>query len=179
MTCFSTPRSIVAGDSVNFPVTGSGYDSPEYTGKFVISTPGAPVTFNLTPDAPNHRVVMAPDATSVLDYGIHGYSYIWAKTGFRKTDGVGSILILPDPTVALKPSFSMQCLTKVEGAILKLSSNTNASVDVDGQIYTKRNFKELCDYRDRLIATVEAELARIGRPVSRGGAKTIRTVFRS
>lgn len=174
------PLSIVAGDTVSFLAPGSSYPAPAWTVKMAIAT-ATPVILESTPsvpDVPNHRLTMTSEESALVPYGRHGYSLVWSgPADARVTDGSGRILVLPDPLSPLKASWAMQCLVKVEAAILKLSGNTNAQVIVDGEQYTKRNFKELCDYRDRLIATVEAELISIGRPVSRGGVKTIRTRF--
>lgn len=173
------PRTITKGDSVSFDVGGTGYSPSLFTLKFVIQSP-VPKILEAVAAGDRHVVTATPEQTSALDHGRFPFSLIWTtiSDSARTTDGMGQILVLPDPTAAIGMSWARQALTNIEGAITKLTLGTNKSVDIDGQVYTKRDLKELFEARDRLIVTVSAELAEIGHP-NKSGFKTIYTRFRS
>lgn len=176
---FTIPRIITKGDSLSFDVGGTGYSPDVFNLKFVIQSP-VPKILEATGVADRHVVIATPEQTLQLDHGRFPFSLVWTTIAdnARVTDGMGTILILPDPTSAVAPSWARTALSNIEAAITKLTTGTNKSVDIDGQLYTKRDLKELFEARDRLIVTVSAELAEIGQH-NKSGFKTIYTRFRS
>ncbi len=165
-SCQGPPARIIAGDSLTFTVQEpqqQNYPSDEWTMVFQLfnSINGQSYPFPATVGENNgFDVAVTGPQTETLLPEEYQSSYVFtniAVTTTRHTKPQRNVWVLPDQTKNLPPSKNQQTLAAMETAMTKLASGTNQSVTINGQSYSKRNFKDLQDQITFLKAAVLRE----------------------
>jgi len=175
----SAPQSFTAGDGTTITIFDGGFlPSDGYTAKLILSMNGkVKLSVDGSDGADNKfTFTLTSEATADLEPGEYTYTFTFLKNSVRTSLEPLILYVNPNPETSLSDTVHQQQLAAVEQAILKVSAGDNVSVTFNGQSYTKRNLKDLMDFRDRLQVLVNADLRRLGLS-RRGGAKTIATRF--
>ncbi len=172
------PRSIFAGDSVEFSLSISNYPSDEWTVQWVVCAEPR-VSVAGTVDGVGYSVDMDGSVTEDTKPGTYATFLIFtniADPEQRATVPQRGIVIRPNPVKPLQKTFAMQTLVDVESAIKSLSKGTNQQVSIGSETYTKKDLNRLFDIRNMLRVEVAAERKAMGLP-STGGGRKIQTRF--
>jgi hypothetical protein len=176
----SVPKQIAAGATLLFTETINGYPATLYTLAFILNLDGALVATIAGSASGNDFIITAP-ATTTAAWKPGRYNFAEMLTEIADTTNVnigcsGQLSVTPNFSVNATPTDLQNQLAAIEATISKVISSPNASVNFNGQSYSKFNLKELFDIRDRLQARVDAELRSLGLS-TKGGAKRLVTQF--
>lgn len=157
----SFPSNFIAGDTVRVTISDSKFPSSGWALKVVLQNGAMTKSFDATAGSNNafDLVITATQSATIIP-GFYQVSYVYTETGNgdRKTgDCVDATTVYANPTGTYEKSIARQTLEAMETAYKSLSGGANATVNFNGQSFTKRNLKEFADAIDRQRATVSGE----------------------
>lgn len=172
------PGYYTVGDSCSFSIYNYGFDGENTAIIYALNQSGS-FQFEGDWDADDSlfNFSITPEQTEKIPPGQFRASLVFGGTDMRVTMASRKIAFAPDPSKDLPVIWQKAVLDKIECAILKISESTNQSVNINGQQFSKKNFKELQDFRDKMRVEWYAQLRRYGIPVDVGVSKKIKTRF--
>lgn len=167
------PNSFIAGDTVRVTLADSRFPSSGWTLKVILQGPTAVYSFDATTGT-NGAYYLTITAAQSKDIppGFYVLSKVYTETatGERQSPLCNeTTTVYGNPEVAAEKSIARQTLEAGEAALKILMIGSNATVNFNGQSFTKRSIPEFQTALDRQRAVVRAEdIARIGGPRSLG-----------
>ena len=156
--------------------------------QFVIEVPNAQIIvdgaqYNGTED---FSVTLAASVTAAMNPNPRPYPACLVYTNptedppWRHTSRQQPLYVEPNPLVTPNLTWQEQALVNIQAGIQALGATTNASVSVNGQVFSKVDLAKYWQQHDRLVAEVGRIKRNRGEKGAevRGGAKTIVTRFR-
>lgn len=173
------PNSFISGDALRVKIADSRYPSSLWTLKVWFQSPTATQDFTAPAGAGGaYDLFITPAQSAALAAGKYlvglVYTEIASPNDRRTSDCEFPITVLANPAVARAKTNTRLILEAMEAAMLKLAAGSNATVNFNGQSFTKRNLAELQNAIDRQRAIVAGEdsaatgkgsLARIVHPL--------------
>ncbi len=176
---FAIPRRIISGDTVSFCVKDARYPAPAW--KLAFSISGAvTLSFDSVADTDAHIVTISPKDGNRLVPGQYAGALVFTETGtgVRKTERIGRVFVLADPT-RQRDKLSIEIsLENIEETIEKLTTRLNTSTTIAQQASTKLDIEKALVVRDSLRVRVAAERRKLGEFDSTGSAKVLKGYFR-
>lgn len=175
----SVPKQFAAGTTLSFTEKLGGYTPSAFGLAFILNLNGVLVAnIPAEPLGDDFAIVVPASTTKTWTPGQYNFAELATATEGGEVTQVcsGLVSITPNFTLTTPMTSAQKALALADAAIEKLLKTPNASVNFNGQTWTKRNLKDALDARDRLQARVDAELRAAGLS-NRGGAKRIATQF--
>lgn len=161
-TLTAFPSSLVAGDTLRVSLADSRYPSSAWS--LMVSFQGATVTKTVVATAAAGNaftiVLLAVDSALLVPPGLFSVSLIYTETATqeRATDEDKYLItVFADPASQPEKSVARQTLEAMETALKTLAGGINATVNFNGQSFTKRNIPELQKAIEHQRAVVSAE----------------------
>lgn len=162
-TLTAFPSSLVAGDTLRVSHADSRFPSSAWS--LLVSFQGATVTNTVaaTAAAGDAFTILLSAANSALlvPPGLFSVSLIYTETATseRVTDeDKYHITVFADPATQPEKSIARQTLEAMEAAMLVLASGANATVNFNGQSFTKRSiveFQKAIEHQRAIVASEE------------------------
>lgn len=163
------PRTIEAGNYVQFTETLASYPSTSWTMQFVLVQPGGtPVVTAATVSGSSFLVTLAGGATANLTPGTYEWVEYVTNGGNRLTARNGTLTALPNLAVAQTPSFAAAQVTLLQGAIAALTAQPYAMVNFNGQEF---EYAKLADYQKQLVTAQAAVIRENAAAAAARGAR--------
>lgn len=166
------PHTLIAGDNLTFSVRNPDYPSGSYALSFTLFNmlyPNESFAGAAQSDGSFLVVMTCPQTADVLPREYAG-ALVFTATGERKTVPTGAFWVIPDLTQNLNPSPNQVQLQNYEEVERKLSLGTNLSVSINGQVFTKKNIKEITNQivwlQSRILKEKQQLNALLGQPTS-------------
>lgn len=158
----SFPNSFISGDALRVKIADSRYPSSLWTLKVWFQSPTATQDFSAPAGtSDSYDLFITPTQSSALAAGQYlvglVYTEIASPNDRRTSDCEFQIRVLANPAVARPKTTARLTLEAMELAFKNLASGSNASVNFNGQSFTKRNLKEFQEAIDRQRAIVSGE----------------------
>lgn len=157
------PSSLAAGDTLRVSHADSRFPSTTHTLK--VSFQGATVTkvVDATAAAGGGFTILlsAADSAALIPPGLFSVSLIYTETtgSERVTDEDKYLItVFADPASQPTKSVARQTLEAMESAMLVLASGANATVNFNGQSFTKRSiaeFQKAIEHQRAVVANEE------------------------
>lgn len=156
------PSSLVAGDTLRVSHADSRY--PSSTWSLMVSFQGATVTKTVAAIAAASDaftiLLTAANSALLVPPGLFSVSLIYTETATseRTTDeDKYFVTVFANPASQPEKSIARQTLEAMEAAMLVLAAGANATVNFNGQSFTKRNLAEFQKAIEHQRAVVFAE----------------------
>lgn len=156
------PASFFAGDTVRVTLSDGDFPSSAWTLAVVFRGPdGSATSFAATAGAGGtfNLAISATDSAK-LATGLYTATLVYTETSSseRETDEKTYLVtVFANPTATIAKSVARQTLEAMESAKLILAGSANATVNFNGQSFTKRSLKEFSDEVERQRAIVLRE----------------------
>lgn len=164
------PAIIQIGSTSRFTLSVSGYTSPTWTARLLLSRDGTPLASYTATGSGFDIIIGAGDA---LIPGPADYAIKLSDTGGDVlTYQTGRIFLAPDPEQVIPTTQAALALIAINAAITS-GATIYSSGDFNGQSVNFRSLTEMMDARDRMQQIVDAELAALGLSNNGGGKRRV------
>lgn len=175
----SFPGSFISGDALRVTIADSRYPSSLWALKVWFQSPTATQEFTAPAGTGGkYDLFITPAQSATLAAGKYLVGLVFTEIA-SPNDRVTSeceypITVLANPAVARAKTTARKTLEAMEAAFLVLAAGSNATVNFNGQSFTKRNLEEFQTAIDRqraivagedIAATGKGSLARIVHPL--------------
>lgn len=138
------PDFLTIGDARAFLVTNSDYAAPDWTAQIVVrDSEGSRATLDATDSGTGHQFTFVNASLDGLKPGPAAVAIVFSDGTNRQTSDWQNIYLVANPTIAMSPTFAQQMVTGLKATILKLSGATNATVNFNGQSFTKADLARI------------------------------------
>lgn len=140
----SLPPVIEAGNQVIFTENPSLYPVTDWTLTLYIAQGGQIMLTLPAVVTGNYFTFTIPGAMTA---SFRGGQYDWAEYAqmgsVRETAQTGVVTVIPNLAINQPPTYAQQQVTNLQGALAKLNSGSNVSVNINGQSFTKRDLAQM------------------------------------